>query len=735
MSNEHSMTLNIASNKSEHEVDIPFDRLRFKPNIKNDIMQGTAGNNTQSGDGGMSRDNFTGKYLSRFHVDGELHLKCSACNKSFLAKHKRFHLIQHHAKTRPFGCELCDSRFISNFKRIKHMEIHHPNDFNCQICNKQFEKSVIYAKHMEELHKMNIKVNSNINVDINGDDMLYYEKVKKVKSNLSTITSNSIEESDNSSFNLIESLHCDVCNIDCDSSRSYRQHMRDHVGGVDSMLGNSRIKVEKQSKKTIKPVVPAQLYPCDLCDKQLSSALARNAHRNFKHGVYKEKQTIPSQKVEIICEICQFTSYRRDYLEQHMKQQHRGEFKCPHCKRALSSYNYYAYHLETHHFTKPDLSQLFKCSDCDSYFNIEENLQLHRDVYHGENPPQRSHFCKLCTMNFRSISHLTTHLETYTHKNLTNFFNGTLQITSKIKEEPCERNPTENHPEKNNDKREKQNDNVEPKAKRIKLSNVESITEHDKLEYMKYLQTTESGHFKCGICGKMKSLRKYMLHHLKQHKEVPTYDCDKCPERFVFKTKFDKHMELHENGGVVTMNGTTSNVNNDKAESSLIIKPKEDVIEDEHPKFQEMKKNPPEIKCTICNLTFKLTIMLNKHNSTWHSESNPFKELTMSDQKQKKSNETISVIKFLRCEHCKEAFLKQEELENHVKTVHKKTTNDDNDADADDDEEDDNMDLEPTTIFSCDKCPLKFQNIKFLENHQKFFCIHRNQPKLVVNEQ
>ena len=35
MFNEHSMTLNIASNKSEYEVDIPFDKLRFKPNINN----------------------------------------------------------------------------------------------------------------------------------------------------------------------------------------------------------------------------------------------------------------------------------------------------------------------------------------------------------------------------------------------------------------------------------------------------------------------------------------------------------------------------------------------------------------------------------------------------------------------------------------------------------------------------------------------------------------------------
>ncbi|CAG9806118.1 unnamed protein product [Chironomus riparius] len=726
MLNEHSMTLNIASNKSEYEVDIPFDKLRFKPNINNsnNDQNGTGSNINKSSDGGMSRDDFTSKYLSRFHIDGELHMQCSACNKPFASKQKRFHLLQHHAKLRPFGCELCDSRFLSNFKRIKHMEFHHPNDFKCQICNKQFEKSEIYASHMQDEHVITIKVNSNIDVDINGDDMLYYEKVDRTKTSLANVTSNnSLDESDNSSFNLIETLHCDVCKIDCDSSRSYRQHMREHGGGVDSTIQKDEIKIEN---KVEKPVVPEQMYPCDLCDKQLSSILARNAHKKFKHGVFKDKQTAPSQKMEIICEICEFTSYRRDYLEHHMKQKHRGEFKCEHCKRALSSFNYYAYHMETNHFTKPDLSKLFKCSDCDSYFKFEDNLQKHKRLYHGENPPQRSHLCKLCTMNFRAQSHLTTHLETYTHKNLINFFNGTFSSTSKrVKDEPCERTVLENLSDQNDDKKLTQNDNEEPKAKRIKLATDESITENDKLEYLKYLQTTESGHYKCGICGKVKNLRKYMLHHLKQHKEVPTYDCDKCPERFVFKTKFDKHVELHENGSIIAMNGNNESKNNKLAGNSKVIESKEAVIEEEHPKFQEMKKNPPEIKCKVCNVSFKLTIMLNKHNSTWHSDSNPFKELTMSDQKHKKSNEIVPTIKFLRCEHCRDAFTKQEELDNHIKTAHNKIIDDD-------DEED--MDVEVTSNFSCERCPLKFQNIKFLENHQKFFCIHRNQPKL-VNEQ
>jgi len=678
----------------------------------------------------MSRDDFTGKYLSRFHNDGELYLQCSACSKSFTAKQKRFHLLQYHAKLRPFGCELCDARFLSNFKRLKHMEFHHPDDFKCQMCNKQFEKSEIYATHMQDEHKITIKVNSNIDVDINGDDMLYYEKVKKVKSQ-ANVTSNSMEESDNSSFNLIESLHCDICNIDCDSSRSYRQHMRDHVGGIDSIIQKPEIKVEKKLEK---PQVSEQIYPCDLCDKKLSSVLARNAHKKFKHGVFKEKQTTPSQKVEVVCEMCEFTSYRRDYLEHHMKQQHKGEFKCPHCKRTLSSFNYYAYHVETNHYTKPDLTKFFKCSDCDSCFKIEENLQKHKSLYHGENPPQRNHFCKLCTMNFRAPSHLATHLETYTHRNLINFFNGLLVPSSSmnVKNEPCEKNAIENHSSQTEtaDKNTEQTDYGEPEAKRIKLSTEESVTEKDKLEYLKYIQTTESGHFKCGICGKVKILRKHIIRHLKQHKEVPTYDCDKCPDRFVFKTKFDQHLKSHENGGSLAINGTDSNVNERAAGSSKSVELKEAVIEDEHPKFQEMKKTPPEIKCTVCNISFKLTIMLNKHNSTWHSDSNPLKDLTMSDQKHKKPNETVSTIKFLRCEHCKEAFIKQEELEHHVKIAHSKN-NEDND-----DEEDEDMDLELATKFSCERCPLKFHNIKFLENHQKFFCIYRNQPQpKLVNEQ
>lgn len=705
MSTEHNMNVNIASNKTAEEIDIPFDRLRFLPKL-NTNGDGNVSANHQNlygldynfsvfmcsqesnekrdpSDNSMSREEFTQRFITRSHIDGELHLTCKPCKRTFIAKQKRFHLIHLHSKVKPFGCNMCSNRFMSNFKRVLHMKNQHPNDFNCQICAIQMETAEKYSEHMKDIHQITIKVSSNSNLDISGEDMRYFEKITKPRKMIRPSASSEVVDENS----WTDTLHCDICKIDFDSSRSYRQHVRDHSGenGTLEIVPKMEIKKEPNVEKS---------FPCDMCDKVLSSLLAKNAHKKFKHGIHDGSQKTQNQKFQVMCEICPFTTYRRDYLEHHMKAVHRPEFACPHCKRYLSSYNYYIYHIKTTHFQKVDKSKLLKCPDCDSCFKLDENLQQHKESKHGENPPKRNNYCNLCGMDFRQPIQLKVHYEQYTHKNMENFFNGETSKSS-IKGEPTEKIPVYDTPNESTDNLVKKNENhneqstkesEEPLSKRPKLMSEcpdDAISESDKLEYLKYLQTTESGNFMCGICGKIKTLRKYMLHHLKQHKEVPTYNCEKCPERFVFKTKYDKHMELHQNGAS-----------------------EEFVIVNEHPKYQEVKKQPSEIKCSICHMTFKLTIILNKHNTTWHSDGNPLKDLSMQEQKQRKSE------------------LSGKSPTDKRENVAKVSVNAD-------DEANDN--------FDCDKCFIKFHDKKYLENHQKFFCVYRSQgaqgSSKVLNEQ
>lgn len=217
------------------------------------------------------------------------------------------------------------------------------------------------------------------------------------------------------------------------------------------------------------------------------------------------------------------------------------------------------------------------------------------------------------------------------------------------------------------------------------------------MEYLKYLKTVGKM-FECGICGKRKNVRKYMLHHLKQHKEIPTYQCAHCQEKFVFKRKYELHLETHNPG-------TTFQ--------------REVVDVDDHPKFQVAEPQVNKIECKICQQGFRLTIMLNRHNTQWHDEANPDRELSANEQKLKKESAKLepTVIKFIKCKFCSEAFLKAEDLETHMSEKHTPV------QDEADEEEDEAPPADSSTHeFTCDKCNFTFMEQKFLENHQQYFC-------------
>lgn len=213
-------------------------------------------------------------------------------------------------------------------------------------------------------------------------------------------------------------------------------------------------------------------------------------------------------------------------------------------------------------------------------------------------------------------------------------------------------------------------------------------------DYLSFKQLP-NGSYKCGICGKIKVSRKFLLHHLKQHEEVPTFNCSKCPERFVFKRKYDKHIRIHE-----------------KNDSSNLVNTDDDVINneivDKHPKFQETTKvtQCEGIRCNVCKMSFKLTIMLNKHNATWHSEENPNKDLSMQEQKHK--NKEVGTIKLHRCNFCSDTYHRPEKLEEHLRCAHAEVKSTE------------------TLKFKCSKCKLTFDEQQFLENHEKLFCLFRS---------
>lgn len=627
----------------------------------------------------MTREQFSKKFMRAVKPrTGEPQSRCIGCQKIFSSKNRYFHILHNHVVKRPLGCEFCLMRFFTSFKRIKHMSFKHPQNLTCFECNIQFERTLPYALHMQDHHQIMVDTSDyDENLDIPNDQLRFTKKSTSVRELLKEQQKESSFEGGmidfpTSSSSVVQELKCFDCNLEFDSSRSFRSHMRDH--GTVKTTGTLIIKTADHSLVKVKAEEKSKecIFECDLCDKKFSTKFAINAHKKFKHLINNTMRKVEKQiKFEVECEICNFTSFRRDYVEHHIKSSHKGELYCGLCKRQQSNYNYFLQHMSLHTFESKDeelnhKSPNFKCNHCPKYFKFEQSKLDHENFKHTLEQ-KHNFFCNHCSVNYHTSESYKIHLEGYKHKNLMSFLENLEEPLIKVKMEKT--SGIEDGPSL---------------AKRQRLDSVTvtepTTTNEDKLDYLKYIEEQPNGNFKCGICGKIKLSRKFLLHHLKQHEEIPTFDCDKCPERFVFKKKYEKHVKMHE---------TTGN-HHDSIEKEMIV--------NEHPKFQENIK-ASEIRCEVCKINFKLKIMLNNHNSTWHSEQNPNRNLSIQDQKQK--NKESGTIKLHRCNNCAETYYKHEKLLEHMQMVHENK-------------------------YMCEKCNLTFVEEQFLLNHQKLFCIHRS---------
>lgn len=565
-------------------------------------------------------------------------------------------------------------------------------------------------------------------------------------------------------------VKCNDCQIEFDSSRAYRTHLRNQLCGMPQEV------IKKEPEEVAPP--PEPQFECDICLNKFLTATGLFAHRKFKHFRDSiKKPPVIDKEYTVDCDICDFKSHRRDYVENHIKQAHKAEFKCRQCKRTLSNYNYYMRHVhESHPKAIETLQIAHKCSECTKGFRTAENLRAHVEAKHRSGVSLPNFYCGPCGVRYNSAEGFELHQKNVYHIAMENFVEnpparGQRGLSKDIKIEPIDvemksvdemsllEEGTDLDPIERMLARKIQSSDEPPtkRARRSSLSTEVSTPSEEvdtpmssrstspsstkssdpaasssstiaqpaavngdlNLEYMKYFESTNNN-YKCLVCGKTKTVRKQMLHHLKQHDEVPTFSCDQCPEKFLFKTKYESHMKSHET--------------KDLTEE---VQQLEEVSIEEHPRFQETAKAVVgnEIKCHICELSFKLTIMLNRHKSTWHADDNPDKYLTMSDQKAKKeeAKHGLTVIKLLKCKHCLEAFIKPSGLKEHLKMKH--------DLECADqlmelDEAQSSDEQKTGDVFPCEKCEISYKEKRFLENHQKFFCKYRQGSKdQVVNEQ
>ncbi|CRK99722.1 CLUMA_CG013003, isoform A [Clunio marinus] len=739
MLNEHGIRLRATFSKPIDEIDIPLNNLRFIPKKRSDltpsqqpVLQPAKSEGIRKvafiknknlfsdlpDDIEFTREEFYGKFYRR--VDGKKFIdgqtKCFACGKSFSTKSRLCHAISNHAIRAPFSCELCPKKYFRLRKRFLHMSRSHPNDYRCNECDIQYDRAYKYADHMKGTHNLIVDVPyfDNEVYDIPTAKIRYMKNLlrkKDVKKEPEVVDENnaSIDEMP-FHFLEMENLKCSICEETFDSSRSLRFHLRNHtnIGGPSNGPSKEPQKKPPKLLEEISRLPISTTVKCEVCSLTFGSLFALNLHMKHVHGfgIDPDEKEGNSKKSEVECDICDFTSERRDKVETHVKLEHKPEFACCYCSKICSSYNSFRMHIHNLHGMNDYKDEnLFQCTECHKRFSKLDSMEKHRESKHL-NGVKIDHRCQVCGVIYPNSIKLQMHFENHHHKELEHFITNVLEVKATppiIKSEPIDE-ATENDKIETDEGNEildpffcmlknvvqipNDNENDEPATKKMKID--EDLEEkrlpipprrrsiandNDRVEYLNHLQC-KNGLFRCGLCPKISKTRRYMLRHLKHHKEIPTYKCSQCSAKFVFKKKFDRHVRNHhsENG---------ENVEEDENVNEEVVSKEQEVVKivnvDEHPKFQELSSPKvdsndefdDQIKCEICKMTFKLTIILNRHNSIWHGEGNPNKHLTMMEQKEKKGSSKSELnLKLLRCKFCSEAFIKPHELEAHTKDVH-----------------------------------------------------------------
>lgn len=620
----HSLTME-ETGRTKLE-DIPIENIIFTddhPNLKK--MSSYEYYELVPDDIEMSKDQFYAKFM-RVKTDDSTRAHCLACGISFRDCNRRQHIDIYHATTKAFSCDFCLMRYSAKSKLKTHMSIKHTEDYKCSKCDIQFIKGQQYLDHMKDEHGEKLNINLSEDQDVSCEDLKYVRTLEKNKINESKTNA---ENSTEMECALEEKVNCQYCNQEFNSERMHRNHLRlDCSSNPNNMsiqsadIGSSNLQLDPDDEMN------SQEFPCEFCDKICTSKKMHIGHRNWHVRIMK----LPSEKPKSTlydCEVCSEVFAEQRKLYGHIKRFHKSEFYCGQCGSQSGSYIRAKAHLMSQHpkKVKLEMSRRHKCPQCFRFFNMIDSLNDHIKHIHVDNAVEKSNYCLACGIAFPNEKMFKEHQESYQHKKYEELFNA-------------ERDrDLAGEPETYNEEQESEDDNpgtafdgssLSLKRKRghstnswastssssMTSSTVENSTKFDdfsqtikkeKLEFDSAVETTEEpgdddstidetayrnfmrcfdGIFKCLICEITKPERKFMLQHLKQHDQVPKYSCNQCSESFLFKVGFDKHMENHQE---------KTNCN---------------------PETSPISAN----RCEICDIEFKLSIMLNRHNARCHSE-------------------------------------------------------------------------------------------------------------------
>ncbi|KAK4875525.1 hypothetical protein RN001_011947 [Aquatica leii] len=282
-----------------------------------------------------------------------------------------------------------------------------------------------------------------------------------------------------------------------------------------------------------------------------------------------------------------------------------GSFKCQRCDLVLDKMSLYRKHMEMHRNTKK-----FKCDQCSSSYNVEDNLKLHMAL-HVKNEPT----CPICDKKFQRLASLKSHIivhevdETFT----------CLECLSEFDSEDEYNSHMETH------KKEKVDSSTSDSPMECLICSYvfedseqykEHISYHIKMKKLvlngrrqkRKMNTNKQYRHKCDICDK--SFSKYCLleRHVRVHSGEKPFSCHLCDRAFAQKGTLQIHLIRHS--GIRPFPCTLCSATFCQKGNLRV-----------HVQKTHIMPAPGEkvFRCSMCTCIFKKVSSLNAHTTKAHA--------------------------------------------------------------------------------------------------------------------
>ncbi len=576
----------------------------IKPLADNELKN-SFGSASQQSDEEDSR-NFEEEGESDNDSDSAPYFPCHVCGKTFLTSesledHQRCHLGE-----KPFECEECGKCFFQLANLQQHQRCH-KSEFQCQMCGKGFVSLFSLRKH-KQTH-------------------IRKSPHRCTKCHLSFTRSTELAE--HMVTHRDENFPCDLCDetFSCKTSRAEHRKMHTEQEELPPLIP-SKPPQTKQVTPAITINVEQYKYRCGICQVRFP-----DPEQLSEHGCN------PAKERPYSCPECNKHFLHGSHLKKHqLSHQLTGPraYQCNHCSMSFTHHHLFLNHLRSHgnekaskntnfptsemmiHVEPVKRDKIYQCPICPESFYQALDLANHLSVH--------SHMCSVCNMTFPTKKdldeHEQCHLTAATQYECTECGDSFLGSDAFRKHHCGNRNVTfseKHHSEPPASSSKKQSSGTRfqvaheeeeevdvgedfiicPICKR-RFSSNSSLMEHHKKHH------EDPRPFKCLVCKKDFTKKRYLTQHQQIHSERP-YQCEVCSESFKTEPALVSHRKMHDakRQHQCPICSRTYITANDLAKHKR-----------KHAEHLSLSEDNCEYRCDMCYRSFNMFAHLQKHQET-----------------------------------------------------------------------------------------------------------------------